>query len=302
MTAMSSDNRIGEFLRARRALVQPTDVGLADFGRRRVPGLRREEIALLAGVSVDYYVRLEQGREQHPSEQVLDALARALGLDCDATTHLQKLARPAAHRRCATRRPRVSPRMQRLLDSWPQTPAFVLSSRMDVLAHNALAAALHPGFTAGHNFLRNVFLDPTTADFIVDWEACARGSVGALRACVGPDLDDPRLNELVGELSLKSELFRRLWARHDIHQKTAGVKRFNHPIVGELELEYEHLTVNAAGGQFLTVYHAAPATRSEQALTLLGTLAASAPATATDTKREPTTARTIASDDLHGPC
>ncbi|MCA1699567.1 MAG: helix-turn-helix transcriptional regulator [Actinobacteria bacterium] len=296
---MKAENRIGQFLRARRALLLPADVGLSDVGRRRVPGLRREELALLAGVSVDYYVRLEQGREQHPSEQVLDALARALGLDDDATAHLHQLARPAAHRRRATRLPeRVSPSLQRLLDRWSQTPAHVVGSRMDVLAHNALAAALLPGLTIGSNLLRNVFLDLASADFIVDWERCARDLVGNLRATAGPDLDDPRLNELVGELSLKSERFRRLWARHEIHQKTGGAKRFNHPIVGELELDEESFAVNAAPGQLLTVFHAAPATRSEQALTLLATLAANDPPTDTSAKPRATSSPTTRTPPL----
>jgi transcriptional regulator with XRE-family HTH domain len=290
---MHAENRIGQFLRARRALLLPADVGLSDVGRRRVPGLRREELAMLAGVSVDYYVRLEQGREQHPSEQVLDALARALGLDHDATTHLHQLARPAAHRRRAARRAeRVSPRMQRLLDGWSQTPAYVVGSHMDVLAHNALAAALHHGYTTGCNLLRNVFLDPASADFFVDWQRCAHDLVGMLRASVGPDLDDPRLNQLVGELSLKSEQFRRLWARHEIHQKTGGTMRYNHPIVGELELDHETFAVNGAPGQLLIVKHAAPATRSEQALTLLATLDASDSPTDTHGERRARSSRT----------
>jgi transcriptional regulator with XRE-family HTH domain len=285
---MDSDNRIGQFLRARRALVRPGDAGLPDVGRRRVPGLRREEIALLAGVSVDYYVRLEQGREQHPSEQVLDALARALSLDHNATAHLHELARPAAHRRRATRRPeRVSPRVQRMLDSWSRTPAYVVGSRLDVLAHNALATALHPGFTTGCNLLRNVFLDPAAPDFTVDWKCCAQDLVGVLRASVGPDLDDPDLNDLVGELSLKSEQFRRLWARHEVRQKTGGTKHYNHPIVGELELEYETFTVNGAPGQLLVVHHAPQGTRSEQALTLLATLGTNERPRATNANGEP---------------
>jgi transcriptional regulator with XRE-family HTH domain len=273
---MDGENRIGDFLRARRALVLPEDVGLSDGGRRRVPGLRREELAMLAGVSVDYYVRLEQGRDQHPSEQVLDALARALGLNDDATAHLHELARPAMHRRRRTRRPeRVSVRMQQLLDEWSHTPAFVLGSRLDVLAHNPLTAALYPGYTTGRNLLRTMFLDSSATDFIADWERCAQTVVGTLRASVGPDLDDPQLNELVGELSLKSDSFRRFWARHDIGKKTGGAKRFNHPIVGELELQYESFAINAAVGQLLVVYHAAPASRSEQALRLLATLGTS---------------------------
>lgn len=152
------ENGIGRFLRARRELVRPEDVGLPDLGRRRVPGLRREELALLAGVSADYYMRLEQGRDQHPSEQVLEALARVLLLDDDATAHLHELARPAPRRRRAATRPeRVPPELQRLLDTWSQTPAFALGRRMDVLASNALADVLYRGFTKGNNLARVFF-------------------------------------------------------------------------------------------------------------------------------------------------
>jgi MmyB-like transcription regulator ligand binding domain len=178
--------------------------------------------------------------------------------------------------------------VQRLLESWPQTPAYVVGSRLDVLAHNTLAAALHPGFTTGCNLLRNVFLDPAAPDFTADWKSCAEDLVGVLRASVGPDLDDPDLNELVGELSLKSEQFSRLWARHEVRQKTGGTKHLNHPIVGELELEYESFTVNGAPGQLLVVHHAPKGTRSEQALTLLATLGTNEGPTATDAQREAT--------------
>jgi transcriptional regulator with XRE-family HTH domain len=268
--------------------VLPSDVGLSDVGRRRVPGLRREELAMLAGISVDYYVRLEQGRDEHPSEQVLDALARTLGLDEAATAHLHELARPTARRRRAARRPEhVGGRMQQLLDAWTDVPAYVLGRRLDVLAHNALAAALHPAFTTGSNLLRSLFLDPAVLDFFRDWERCAQITVGVLRSSVGPDIDDPELNELIGEVSLKSEPFRRLWARHGIYQKTAGTKRFDHPIVGELELEYHSFTVNAAPGQLLIVHQAAPGSRSERALRLLATLSVSD--TQADTSAEPKT-------------
>lgn len=273
---MPADNAIGEFLRARRALVQPADVGLPDTAaRRRVPGLRREELSLLAGVSVDYYVRLEQGRERHPSEQVVGALARALDLDEDMTAHLHELARPAPRRRrAAGRRERVQPSMRRLLAQWPHTPAFVVGRHKDVLAHNALAAALSRSYTEGANLLRAVFLDPAARDFHLDWERVARDAVATLRADVGPDLDDPRLTQLVGELSLKSEEFRRLWARHDVREKGRGSKRLRHPVVGELTLDYEWLSLRTAPGQTLVVYHAEPGSRSERSLALLASVAA----------------------------
>ena len=277
-------NRLGEFLRARRALVTPDDVGLPDLGRRRVAGLRREELALLAGVSVDYYVRLEQGRDTHPSEQVLDALARALCLDDDAVAHLHDLARPAPRRRRPRQRPeRVRPGVLRLLESWSAIPAFVLGRRMDVLAFNALAGMLHDGFATERNMVRLVFLDPAARDTFPDFDAVAQETVATLRAVAGADLDDPRLAELVGELSLKSDEFRRLWARHEVREKASGVKRMLHPMVGELVLGYETLRVNDAPEQLVVGYHAEPGSASERALALLGAMAAeqAVPAVAT---------------------
>jgi transcriptional regulator with XRE-family HTH domain len=269
------DNRIGQFLRARRELVQPEDVGIESYGRRRVPGLRREELAMLAGVSVDYYVRLEQGRERHPSEQVLEALARALQLDDTAARHLQELARPPARRRRPSVRPqRVRPGVQRLMDGWSHTPAMVLGRCLDVLGANSLADALHGRPIRGTNVMRSIFLDPGAHDFYADWEDVARDTVAWLRSLAGADLDDPRLTELVGELSLKSEKFRRMWARHDVREKTSGTKRFVHPIVGELSLGYESFPIGGAPGQVLTVYHAEPGSRDEQALALLESVAA----------------------------
>jgi transcriptional regulator with XRE-family HTH domain len=272
---MEADNRIGQFLRARRELVQPEDVGIEAFGRRRVPGLRREELAMLAGVSVDYYVRLEQGRERHPSEQVLDSLARALQLDDTAARHLQELARPPARRRRPSIRPqRVRRGVERLMDGWSHTPAMVYGRCMDVLAANSLADAVHGRPLRGENALRSIFLDAGARDFYADWEEVARDTVAWLRALAGADLDDPRLTELVGELSLKSEEFRRLWARHDVREKTSGTKRFVHPVVGELSLGYESFAIGGAPGQVLVVYHAEPGSRNEQALALLASVAA----------------------------
>jgi transcriptional regulator with XRE-family HTH domain len=272
---MPSDNRIGQFLRARRERVRPEDVGLPDFGRRRVPGLRREELATLAGVSADYYVRLEQGRERHPSEQVIDALAGALRPDDDATAHLHELARPAPRRRRAAARPeRVRPELLQLMEAWSHSPAFVMGRRMDVLAANSLAAALHGGFARGHNLVRLLFLDPAAREVYPDWDEVARDTVAVLRASVGPDLDDPQLTDLVGELSLKSETFRSLWARHDVREKTHGTKRYVHPQVGELELRYESFAIAGNPGQMLVVYHAEPGSPTERALALLSSIAA----------------------------
>jgi transcriptional regulator with XRE-family HTH domain len=268
-------NRLGEFLRARRALVTPEQVGLPDAGRRRVAGLRREELALLAGVSVDYYVRLEQGRDTHPSPQVLDALARALRLDDDAVAHLHDLARPAPRRRRPRGRPeRVRPGVLRLLESWSSIPAFVLGRRMDVLAYNALAGLLHGDFAGERNIVRVVFLHPSARETYPDWDAVAQETVATLRAASVADLDDPALTELVGELSLKSEAFRRLWARHDVAEKASGTKRIVHPLVGEIVLGYETLRVADAPEQLVVGYHAEPGSASERALALLQTMAA----------------------------
>ncbi|MBB5787882.1 helix-turn-helix transcriptional regulator [Jiangella mangrovi] len=272
-----SDNRLGEYLRARRELAQPADVGLPEgYGRRRVPGLRREEVAMLAGVSADYYVRLEQGRDKHPSEQVIEALAGVLGLDDDAVAHVRELARPASRRRRPHPRPeRVSPGAARLIQSWAFTPALVVGRYLDVLAANPLATALNTCLRSGTNQVRSFFLDPVARDIYPDWDTVAVDTVASLRATAGADLDDPRLTELVGELSLKSEEFRRLWARHDVRVKVSGTKRFRHPMVGDLTLDYETLAVNGAPGQLVIAYHAEPGSPSEQGLALLSSTVAS---------------------------
>jgi transcriptional regulator with XRE-family HTH domain len=187
---MPRENLIGEYLRARRELVRPEEVGIPDFGgRRRVHGLRREEVAMLAGVSSDYYVRLEQGRDQHPSQQVLDALARALQLDDDAAAHLQRLANPPTRRRRKSTRPEKVPAgILQLIESWSQTPAYVYGRYMDVLAANPLATALAPYYVKGGNLVRAAFLDPRVRDLHGDWEHVTEGTVAGLRALVGPDV------------------------------------------------------------------------------------------------------------------
>jgi len=269
---MPATNVIGEYLRARRELVRPEEVGLPNLGRRRTPGLRREEVAMLAGVSADYYIRLEQGRDQHPSVQVLDALARVLQLDEDATAHLRGLAQPPAQRRRRGSRPERPPAATvELMMSWPATPAYIFGRYLDVLAANPMATALAPWFTPGENLVRGAFLDPRRRELRPDWERSLGGTVAALRANVGPDIDDPRLTELVGELSLRSEEFRQLWARHDARPKGSGTTIIHHPQVGRLELSYTKFPIPDTDRQTLSIYHAAPGSASERALAVLAT-------------------------------
>lgn len=272
----AAENALGGFLRARRAQLRPEDTGLSASGRRRVPGLRREEVATLAGVSTDYYMRLEQGRERHPSQQVLEAVARALQLDDEAVAHLYRVATPATRRtRRAARVERVAPHLRRLLDTWGDTPAFVLGHALDILARNRLAGALYAGFIQSDNLLRMTFLDPAAHHFYRDWHRAAESSVATLRRAAGIDPEDPQLRGLVGELSIKSADFRILWARHDVRGKTREAKLFHHAEVGDLELHYEAFTVNSAPTQQLIVYQAEPGSTSADAVALLGSLSAS---------------------------
>ncbi len=230
---------------------------------------------MLAGISSDYYLRLEQGRDQHPSEQVLDALAKALRLDDDAIAHLYSLARPTPRPwRSRQRSERVPASVQQLLASWSYTPAYVYNRYMDVLAANPVATALSPFFAPRMNIVRTHFLEPAVRELFVDCEAIGANAVAQLRSIVGSDGDTPRLTQLVGELSSRSERFRRLWARHDVCTLQGGMVALNHPEVGPLELRYDKFAVGAADGQVLVVYHAEPGSASAQALSLLGNVAA----------------------------
>jgi len=280
---MTRSNVLGEYLRARRELVDPAEVGLHVTGVRRTPGLRREEVATLAGISADYYLRLEQGRDRNPSPQVLEALARVFGLDAAATQYLLGLsaARPAAARR--PRREVVPAGIRQLLDV-VGLPAFVESRMFDVLAANALATALSPSFRPGVNRLRSVFLDDAEHALYPDWEQAVGGMVAAFRASLGTDVEDPRIAQLVGELSLASEPFRRLWARHDVKALAGGAMRLLHPQVGPLELRREKLAIGGTRGQLLVLYHAEPGSESARSLALLGSLAAPAPDVSSDSR------------------
>lgn len=274
--SVGDENKLAEFLRLRRATVRPEDVGIADLGRRRVPGLRREELAMLAGVSIDYYTRLEQGRDRHPSPQVLQALALPLRLDEAAVDYLRRLAEPTPRRRPRRRAEKVGPGTLRILETFDANPAYVTGRYRDILASNPLAVALNPGFADGSNMLRYVFLEPSAREAYAEWDAVAAETVATLRAAMGTyvDEDDPTLTDLVGELSLKSEDFRRFWARQEVRAKQPGSKRFTNPLVGPIALEYEAFTVTGLEGQTLIVYHAEPGTPDAQALTLLAAIVA----------------------------
>jgi transcriptional regulator with XRE-family HTH domain len=267
-------SELGTFLVARRAQVQPGDVGVVSSGVRRVAGLRREEVAMLAGVSVDYYTRLEQGRERHPSASVLDAVSRALDLDLDAREHLFRLADIAPASIRMPSRSHVDPNLLSLLDAWPDTPAIVIDRRLNLLARNTLAEAFYADFDAADNIVRMTFLDPAGRTFFVDWQRAAEACVANLRLALGHDPHDRLVLALVTELSAASPEFRRLWGRNDVRGKTHEAKTFRHSEVGELTLTYHAFDVRSAPGQQLIVYRAEPSSSSAEALRLLGTLAA----------------------------
>ncbi|MFF2073684.1 helix-turn-helix transcriptional regulator [Kitasatospora sp. NPDC058162] len=268
---------LGAYLRTRRALLTPEEAGLPSTARRRVPGLRREEVAELVGLSTDYYVRLEQGRAERPSEEVLDALGRALRLGPAERAHLRDLAR-RPRRAAAGRQEVLRPTLRRVVEAMPATPAVVMNDRNDVLAWNRLAAALIADFPQlpprERNMARRIFLDPNARAVHLDWDDAARATVGILRMAAGRRPHDPELIRLIGELSLGSAEFRTLWAGHHVHEKGHGPKRFHHPAVGEVALDYETFRVPGAAHHLLVVYSAAPGSPAEEALCLLGALTA----------------------------
>lgn len=271
-------NPLGDYLRARRAQVDPASAGIVVTGIRRTPGLRREEVATLAGISADYYLRLEQGRDRNPSPQVLESLARVLRLDATATAYLLGLPSPSGRRRSnppARRTPqqRVPVGVLQLLGSLT-LPAFVESRTFDVLAANPLAHALYPSIVPGANRLRSTFLDPDDRARNPNWERDVAGMVAGFRASLGADVDDPAILTLLGELSLASEHFRELWARHDVRPLAGGVVELEHPDVGRLELRREKLRVGDSDGQLLVIYHAEPGSETARSLALLGSLSA----------------------------
>ncbi|GAA4241865.1 helix-turn-helix transcriptional regulator [Actinomadura meridiana] len=265
---------LGAYLRARRDQVAPADAGLPVVGLRRVPGLRREEVAMLAGVSADYYVRLEQGRERNPSAQVIEALAAALRLEDDARGHLFRLAGLSPRGRGAAVPDRVDPSLLQLMDAWPDNPAIVYNRAYDVLASNVLADALFHDWAHSRNLMHVVFTDPAARGFYRDWHEVARNSVAGFRLGLGEAPDDPRVRHVLTELLERSPEFAELWARHDARGKALERKRFRHREVGDLTLTMQTFDVRSSPGQELVVYHAEPGSDSAAALTLLGSLAA----------------------------
>jgi transcriptional regulator with XRE-family HTH domain len=273
---------ISEFLTSRRARVSPQQAGLHSYGARRVPGLRREEVAVIAGVSVPYYTRLERGDMSGVSDGVLEALAGALRLDDAERAHLFDLARAsqptAARPRRRSLKPRIRPEVQWTLDAITGAAAYVSNERLDMLAANELGRALFAGLYTSPaqppNHARFVFLDPRAETFYVDWERAARETAAILRAAAGRDPHDRDLSDLVGELATQSEAFRTHWAAHDVRFHATAVKQLHHPAVGDLSLSFNRLDIAADHGLTLFTYAAEPGSRSDEALNLLGSLAA----------------------------
>ena len=274
-----------DFLTSRRSKLGPEQAGLPVYGgNRRVPGLRREEVALLAGMSVDYYVRLERGNARGVSEAVLESLARALQLDEAERAHLFDLAHAvnassAATARAtatATRRagkPQVKPALQRIIDAMETTPAYVRNRRLDILAINrlgrALMAPVYADPTVPANTARFLFLDPAAREFYCDWSSIAADIVAALRTEVGADPHDKALQDLIGELCTRSDVFRTRWAAHNVRYHHSGSKKFRHPVVGELDLDFDTMELPADPGLAITVYSAEPGSPAHDSLNLL---------------------------------
>lgn len=265
---------LGAFLRSRRARVSPTSAGLLHAGLRRVPGLRREEVTVLAGVSSDYYTKLEQGREHRPSTQVLESLARTLVLGEEERLHPHRLADLVPKPRGGACPAVVAPDLLRLMDTWSDNPAMVLSSTLDVLARNRLARAMYSGLTLDDNLLRTTFLDPEGRRFYQEWDRAAEASVANLRAASGDVRDAPRVRALVDELTRGSPAFERLWERHDVRGKSHEPKSRSHAEVGSFTLGHQAFDVRSAPDQQLVVHQAEPGSRDAAALALLGSITA----------------------------
>lgn len=272
-------NGLGDFLRTRRAAVSPEDAGIPNWGTRRVPGLRREELAQLAGISINYYTRLEQGQSSNASDAIIEALARALQLDDDERAHLFALARPVpAKRRRPSRTETPSPGAIRLLESMPDVPALLLGRRNDILAWNRLGHTLLAGHldiaapaTTGTrpNQMRLLFLDPHTRELYRNWADEAALAVSSLRYTAAHYPDDRLLAELIGDLSINSPEFATLWAKHDVRLCSSGTKHLHHPQLGDLDLHYEVLHLPDSNGQRLLTHTAQHGSASADAIALL---------------------------------
>ncbi|KJC64617.1 helix-turn-helix domain-containing protein [Agreia bicolorata] len=268
---MPAHHPMGDYLRARRELVQPADVGLAPTGGlRRVSGLRRSEVALVAGISTEYYVKLEQGQETRPTDQVLDALSRALRLDATAKSYLYALARLVDEPEHPVSAPTVE-RTRWLIDSWPMTPAIILDRHSDIVAVNSLMSILIDGYRVGRNAVVVLLTDPALRELYVDWEGLSKRTIGLFRSRVGLHADR-RTEQLIAELTRDSARFRELWNRHDIAGMTEGTHPMVHPRVGALNLHYAHLPLVGSDDHTIFLYYAEPGTHSEKALAELATL------------------------------
>jgi transcriptional regulator with XRE-family HTH domain len=284
LDGMAQQSELGEFLRTRRARLRPEDLGLPDYGsRRRVPGLRREELAQLAGVSAGYYTRLEQGQSSNASDEVLDAIARVLRLDETERSHLRLLAQRKTRARPRQRRERLRPAVRLMLDAFGEAPALILGRRYDVLAWNRAAHALLAGHVpyeaperAGDrpNIARLVFLDPHTRELYADWRTKARDTVADVRMSAARDPGDPELTALIGELTVHSPEFATLWAAHPVQDCAVRYTReFRHPLVGAMTLNNEIMELSNDEGQRMAVFTADPGSPSAEALRLLVDLA-----------------------------
>lgn len=282
---MDHRSEVAEFLRTRRGRIKPEQAGIVGGSRRRVPGLRREEVAFLAGVSVEYYARMERGDLAGVSSDVLESIAKALQLDDAEIDHLADLARAAGPPPRRSRRPAdqiVRPTLQRFLDAVTGAPTFVRDQRMDFVAANSLGRALYAPILDNPenrgNTARFTFLDPAAQTFFPDWERNADDIVATMRTYAGQNPLDRRLTDLIGELVTRSETFRLRWAAHNVRHHQAGVKRIHHPAVGDLELSYEAMGLPANPEWFMFAYTAEPGSPSEDRLKLLGSLVAPEPA------------------------
>jgi transcriptional regulator with XRE-family HTH domain len=296
---MAEQANLGDFLRRCRADTTPEAAGIAGYTGepgRRVRGLRREEVAQLAGVSVDYYTRLEQGRHTTPSAAVLDALARVFQLEAAARAHLADLARPTRHRAAQIPVQRVRPAMQQLIASMVDHPAFIVGRRTDILAANPLACALLTDWPSlpvrQRNYTRWVFLDTYAREAFLNWSTVAAEVVGTLRLYAGRYPNDPQLNELVGELTIKSPEFRSWWNEHQVHERTHGIKHMKHPAVGPITVRYEALALPGDEEQTLFIYTTDPGSPSHDNLRLLALWA--------QQRSHPTNTRATAAPDSFG--